>query len=77
MRTFAPGAGIPEDPICGSMNAGVAQWLIRTGASAAGYRVSQGRRLARAGDITITAEPEGTVWVGGSTNTLFQGTALI
>jgi PhzF family phenazine biosynthesis protein len=77
MRTFAPGAGIAEDPICGSMNAGVAQWLIRTGGAPAGYRVSQGRRLARAGDITITAEPDGTIWVGGATNTLFHGTALI
>lgn len=77
MRTFAPGAGVPEDPVCGSMNAGVGQWLIRTGTAAGSYRVSQGRRLGRAGDITITAEHDGTVWVGGSTNTLFHGTALI
>jgi predicted PhzF superfamily epimerase YddE/YHI9 len=58
------------------MNAAVAQWLLRTGAVAGGYRVSQGRRLDRAGDLTITADPDGTIWVGGNTNTLLQGTAL-
>lgn len=77
LRTFAPGAGIAEDPVCGSMNASVAQWLTRTGAVSGRYRVSQGARLGRAGDITITADGDGTVWVGGATNTLFRGTALI
>jgi PhzF family phenazine biosynthesis protein len=76
MRTFAPGAGVPEDPVCGSMNAAVGQWLTRIGAVSGSYRVSQGRRLGRAGDITITPDPDGTLWVGGSTNTLFRGTAL-
>ncbi|MGI5499327.1 PhzF family phenazine biosynthesis protein [Lentzea sp. CA-135723] len=77
LRTFAPGAGVPEDPVCGSMNAGVAQWLIGTGVAPAAYRVSQGSRLGRAGDIAITSEPDGTVWVGGATKTLFHGTARI
>lgn len=75
MRTFAPAAGVPEDPVCGSMNAAVGQWLTRIGAVSGSYRVSQGRRLGRAGDITITPDPDGTLWVGGSTNTLFRGTA--
>jgi PhzF family phenazine biosynthesis protein len=75
MRTFAPGVGVPEDPICGSMNAAVAQWLLRTGAVSASYRVSQGRRLDRAGDVTITIDADGTIWVGGNTTTVFQGTA--
>lgn len=75
LRTFAPGVGVPEDPVCGSMNAAVAQWFLRTGAVPGCYRVSQGGRLDRAGDVTITADPDGTIWVGGNTNTLFQGTA--
>jgi predicted PhzF superfamily epimerase YddE/YHI9 len=58
------------------MNAAVAQWLLRTGAFSGSYRVSQGRRLGRAGDVTITADPDGTIWVGGNTNTLFHGAAL-
>ena len=76
LRTFAPGVGVAEDPVCGSMNAAVAQWLVRTGAMPGSYRVSQGRRLDRAGDVTITADPDGTIWVGGHTNTLFHGTAV-
>jgi PhzF family phenazine biosynthesis protein len=77
LRTFAPGVGVAEDPVCGSMNAAVAQWLLRTGAVSSSYRVSQGRRLGRAGDVTITADPDGTIWVGGNTNTLFHGAALM
>jgi PhzF family phenazine biosynthesis protein len=75
LRTFAPGAGVPEDPVCGSMNASVGQWLHRTGAIAGSYRVAQGLRLGRAGDITVTPGPDGTVWVGGTTTTLFHGIA--
>ena len=58
------------------MNAAVAQWFLRTGAVSGSYRVSQGGRLGRAGDVTITADPGGTIWVGGNTNTLFHGAAL-
>jgi len=58
------------------VNASVGQWLVRTGAVSESYRVSHGRRLGRAGDITITADADGTVWISGSTNTLFRGTAL-
>lgn len=77
MRTFAPALGIAEDPVCGSMNASVGQWLVRSGAVAGGYRVSQGSRLGRAGDIVITVGDDGSVWVGGSTTTLFRGEAFI
>jgi PhzF family phenazine biosynthesis protein len=77
MRTFAPGCGVVEDPVCGSMNASVGQWLTRTGAMPNSYRVSQGARLGRAGDVTIAVDPDGNVWVGGVTTTLFRGTAII
>lgn len=76
MRTFAPGVGVAEDPVCGSMNASVGQWLIRTGAVPGGYRVSQGTRLGRAGRITITPGQDGSVWVGGAATTLFRGEAF-
>ncbi|HEY5842002.1 MAG TPA: PhzF family phenazine biosynthesis protein [Mycobacterium sp.] len=77
MRTFAPAVGVAEDPVCGSMNASVGQWLTGSGDVADRYRVSQGARLGRAGDITITADPGGTVWVGGGTTTCFTGTAQV
>ncbi|MFT3876098.1 MAG: PhzF family phenazine biosynthesis protein [Propioniciclava sp.] len=77
MRTFAPGVGVAEDPVCGSMNASVGQWLTRTAAVTGPYTVSQGTKLGRTGEITITPDADGTVWVGGPTTTLFRGTALI
>jgi predicted PhzF superfamily epimerase YddE/YHI9 len=40
-------------------------------------RVSQGTGLGRAGDISITPDADGYVWVGGAMNTLFRGTALV
>ncbi len=73
MRTFAPKVGVAEDPVCGSMNAGVGQWLTAGGATPASYRVSQGAVLGREGTIEITADAKGTVWVGGATRTIIRG----
>ncbi len=74
MRTFAPGVGVAEDPACGSMNASVGQWLATTGAAPSAYRVSQGARVGRAGTIEITADADGTVWVGGAATGCIRGT---
>ncbi|MEV5961472.1 PhzF family phenazine biosynthesis protein [Kribbella sp. NPDC051952] len=59
LRTFAPGASGPDDPICCSMNASVAQWLISTGIAPDTYQVSQGQRLGRAGTVHIRTDPNG------------------
>ncbi|MGA5454522.1 PhzF family phenazine biosynthesis protein [Streptomyces umbrinus] len=77
MRTFAPGAGVIEDPACGSMSAGVAQWLTASGEAPAVYRVSQGSRVGRDAAIAVTAEPDGIVWVGGNTHVLVRGTITL
>ncbi|WP_454787925.1 PhzF family phenazine biosynthesis protein [Mycolicibacterium lutetiense] len=77
MRTFAPGVGVPEDPVCGSMNASVGQWLTSTGAAPAEYLVSQGARLGRAGEISVVAESDGSVWVGGVTTTCIEGAVAL
>jgi PhzF family phenazine biosynthesis protein len=76
MRSFAPGVGVAEDPVCGSMNAGVGQWLARTGAATTSYLVSQGARLDRAGTIAVTVDG-GEVWVGGSCTTCITGSITI
>lgn len=77
MRTFAPGVGVAEDPVCGSMNASVGQWLIATCRVASPFRVSQGKRAGRAGTIEITAEADGTVWVGGAATSYIRGTITL
>ncbi|NNN32271.1 PhzF family phenazine biosynthesis protein [Streptomyces sp. S3(2020)] len=77
MRTFAPGAGVPEDPACGSMNAGVGQWLTSTGAAPSAYRVSQGARVGRAARIEVAADADGTVWVSGAAVIRIRGTIAL
>jgi len=63
-----------EDPVTGSLNASVAQWLIRTGRVRAPYEASQGAAIGRAGLVRITQDPDGTVWTGGRSVTLVRGT---
>ena len=66
LRAFAPGIGVPEDPVTGSLNAGVAQWLIGTRRAPVAYVASQGTRLGRRGRVHVRQE-DGEVWVGGRT----------
>jgi PhzF family phenazine biosynthesis protein len=70
-----PHGALIEDPVCGSLNASVAQWLTGSGQAATPYVVSQGGRLGRAGRIHIDRDEAGAVWVGGETRTLFSGVA--
>lgn len=66
---------IREDPVTGSLNASVAQWLLRSGRARTPYVATQGRRVGHAGRIEIDSDPDGTVWVGGRTQTMFEGSA--
>ncbi|WP_163549288.1 PhzF family phenazine biosynthesis protein [Candidatus Frankia nodulisporulans] len=78
VRAFLGGGGVTvEDPVTGSLNASVAQWLIATGRAHPPYTVSQGAALHRAGRVRITVDPDGTVWVAGATITCLSGTALL
>lgn len=72
VRVFAAAAGIPEDPVTGSLNASFAQWLIATGRAPARYLAAQGTRLGRAGRIHIASEGT-SVWVGGSSVSCVRG----
>jgi len=70
---FAKGSEMVEDPVTGSFNASLAQWLLRTGRATAPYVASQGTALGRAGRVHITCDDEGTIWVGGGTVTCVSG----
>jgi len=62
-----------EDPVTGSLNASVAEWLIGTERASAPYVASQGTRLGVEGRPRISQDGEGTVWVGGATATCIAG----
>jgi PhzF family phenazine biosynthesis protein len=68
-----PYGAIIEDPVTGSLNASVAQWLFASGARSTGYVAAQGTRLGRAGRVYIDRDDAGQVWVAGATRTLFSG----
>ncbi|MFM2448539.1 MAG: hypothetical protein RIS44_989 [Pseudomonadota bacterium] len=72
VRAFAPGQGVNEDPVTGSLNASLAQWLIGSGRAPGSYVASQGTALGRRGRVHIEQEGE-TVWVGGHVAACIKG----
>lgn len=72
VRAFVPGLGVPEDPVTGSLNAGIAQWLIGAGLAPERYVAGQGRALGRDGRISV-AQADGKIWIAGATHTVIRG----
>jgi PhzF family phenazine biosynthesis protein len=75
VRAFAASAGINEDPVTGSLNASLAQWLLLLDVVHGPYIASQGSRLGRAGRVGISVDA-GQVWVEGSCATCVQGVLM-
>lgn len=73
VRAFAAPVGIEEDPVTGSLNASLAQWLIPEGHLPERYLAAQGQCLGRAGRVHVTHDAEGQVWVGGDSVTCIDG----
>jgi predicted PhzF superfamily epimerase YddE/YHI9 len=71
VRAFS-GPGGHEDPVTGSLNASLAQWLIGAGLAPASYVASQGTALRRAGRVYLR-EDGGDVWVGGDVAEVVRG----
>lgn len=75
VRAFFPRDGATvEDPVTGSLNASLAQWLLELGYATAPYTASQGTALGRTGRIHISRDANGTIWVGGAATTCIRGT---
>lgn len=78
VRAFFPGNnGLAEDPVTGSLNAALAQWLIGAGLAPERYVAAQGAALQREGRVFIERDADGTVWVGGASVTCIDGTVSI
>ncbi|GAA3102129.1 hypothetical protein GCM10020001_018980 [Nonomuraea salmonea] len=75
VRAFFPQNGATvEDPVTGSLNAALAQWLLRTGRASAPYVASQGTVIGRRGRVHVSTDAEGRIWVGGAVTTCVTGT---
>jgi len=74
VRAFFPRDGLTvEDPVTGSLNASLGQWLLQTGRATSPYVASQGKVLGRSGKVHISSDGDGTIWVGGTTVTCITG----
>jgi PhzF family phenazine biosynthesis protein len=74
LRAWAPVNGLAaEDPVTGSLNASVAQWLLGNGRLTAPFVATQGTAIDRAGRIEISEGGDGTIWVGGRAETVIEG----
>ena len=76
VRAFCPSLSVPEDPVTGSLNAGLALWLIGEGILPPRYVASQGAAVGRAGRVSVSAEADGT-WIGGRAAIVLEGTAAL
>ena len=64
---------IMEDPVTGSLNASLAQWLVSAGVVQPPYAASQGTSMGRAGRPRISVDADDAIWVGGATRTRIEG----
>lgn len=78
VRAFFPGNnGMTEDPVTGSLNAALAQWLIGSGLAPESYIASQGTALGRAGRVHVQRDAQGETWIGGASVTCISGTVRL
>lgn len=78
VRAFYSSGGVTvEDPVTGSLNASVAQWLIASGRHVPPYLASQGSVIGHAGVVRVSTDGSGGVWIGGTTVTRVSGTIEI
>jgi predicted PhzF superfamily epimerase YddE/YHI9 len=66
-----------EDPVTGSLNAAIAQWLIESGLAPERYVAAQGTAISRQGRVFVERDNEGTVWIGGHSVTCIDGQVSI
>ncbi len=74
VRAFAAPVGVAEDPVTGSLNASLAQWLMADGHMPGTYSARQGTVLGRAGQVFLSQDTQAQVWVGGDVVGCIQGT---
>lgn len=77
VRAFFPGnSGLTEDPVTGSLNAALAQWLIGTGRLPDSYLAAQGTAMGRGGRVHVERVGD-DIWIGGQCVTVIDGDVAI
>jgi PhzF family phenazine biosynthesis protein len=76
VRGFSASEGFFEDPVTGSLNAGLAWWLIGAGLAPSRYVAGQGTALGRDGRVYVSRDGGG-IWVGGDVVTCVEGTLTL
>ena len=76
VRAFIPGGGPSEDPVTGSLNASLAQWLIGAAIAPPRYVAAQGTALGRAGRVFIEQRGD-SIWVGGGCVEVIRGRVML
>ncbi len=76
VRAFIPAMGIREDPVTGSLNAGLAQWMTAAGLSGDRYVARQGTALGRAGNVYVERLGD-TIWIGGDVVACVSGSVRL
>ncbi|SLJ86263.1 PhzF family phenazine biosynthesis protein [Novosphingobium mathurense] len=71
-----PTGAMVEDPVTGSLNAAVAQYLFGQGMASGRYVAGQGQRIGADGHVHCSQETDGSVWVAGRVETVAQGARL-
>jgi PhzF family phenazine biosynthesis protein len=74
---FDKDGAMAEDPVTGSLNASLAQWLLDSGRATAPYVASQGTVLGRRGRVHVSRDRDGQIWVGGGTVSCITGTVAL
>jgi PhzF family phenazine biosynthesis protein len=74
VRAFIPGGSVPEDPVTGSLNAGLAHWLMETQQVGPAYVAAQGTAVGAAGRVHVERRDDG-LWIGGRVSEVIAGTA--
>jgi len=77
VRAFAAAVGIEEDPVTGSLNASLAQWLMAEGHLPERYIAAQGDGLDRAGRVHVERDAQGRIWIGGQSVTCIDGSVTL
>ena len=77
VRAFYADASGNEDPVTGSLNAGLALWLSRAGRVPGDYVVRQGTALGRDGRVQVSSDAVGDIWVGGASRIVVRGSLTL